>query len=84
MSQIPAIGSRAQVWHGNADHTAGGLKKKDLKKNKRGCIVSKRRSGIAKRTRRLEKAGCKTQKGVFKLFTKECANGMKRRTRRTR
>ena len=37
------VGSRAQVYHGNATHTAGGLKKKDLKK-KDGEIVSKAKS----------------------------------------
>jgi DVNP family len=37
------IGSRAQVYHGNADQTAGGLKKKDLKM-KDGEIVSKHKS----------------------------------------
>lgn len=47
---IPAVGSRAQVWHGNAKHTAGGLEKKDLAKNRKsGRIVSKRRrSSFAK------------------------------------
>jgi hypothetical protein len=35
------IGTRAQVWHGTADHTKGGLKKKDLVQNKAGKIVSK-------------------------------------------
>jgi hypothetical protein len=39
------IGSRAQVYHGNADQTAGGLKKKDLKMVKKtGEIVSKAKS----------------------------------------
>ena len=37
------IGTRAQVYHGNADQTAGGLKKKDLKMVK-GEIVSKAKS----------------------------------------
>jgi len=36
-------GSRAQVFHGNADVTPGGLKKKDLKMVK-GEIVSKAKS----------------------------------------
>jgi hypothetical protein len=36
-------GSRAQVFHGNADVTPGGLKKKDLKMVK-GEIVSKSKS----------------------------------------
>jgi hypothetical protein len=38
-----SVGSRAQVYHGNATHTAGGLTKKDLKK-KDGEIVSKAKS----------------------------------------
>ena len=33
-------GSRAEVWHGNATMTTGGLTKKDLFKNKHGRIVS--------------------------------------------
>jgi len=37
------VGSRAQVFHGNADVTPGGLKKKDLKIVK-GEIVSKAKS----------------------------------------
>ena len=36
------IGSRAQVLHGTADQTSGGLKKKDLKRNSDGRIVSKK------------------------------------------
>jgi hypothetical protein len=40
-----SIGSRAQVYHGNATETAGGLKKKDLKMVKKtGEIVSKAKS----------------------------------------
>ena len=45
---IPAVGSRAQVMHGNAKHTSGGLEKKDLKYNKSGCIVSVKKSKQAK------------------------------------
>jgi len=41
------IGSRAQVYHGNATETAGGLKKKDLKM-KDGEIVSKKKAKDAK------------------------------------
>ena len=36
-----SIGTRAQVMHGNAKMTGGGLKKEDLKYNKHGKIVSK-------------------------------------------
>jgi hypothetical protein len=42
------IGSRAQVFHGNADQTAGGLKKKDLKMVK-GEIVSKAKAKTEKK-----------------------------------
>jgi hypothetical protein len=34
-------GSRAQVFHGTADRTSGGLTKKHLKKSKDGRIVSR-------------------------------------------
>jgi len=37
------VGSRAQVMHGNATQTAGGLTKKDLKMVK-GEIVSKKKA----------------------------------------
>jgi hypothetical protein len=60
-----AIGSRAQVMHNTAHHTSGGLTKRDLKYNKWGRIVSKKRSTLAKKTRRLEKAGYKATKGTF-------------------
>jgi hypothetical protein len=59
------VGSRAQVMHGNAKQTGGGLKKKDLKYNKQGKIVSKKMSAMAKKEKRLQKAGWVTQKGVF-------------------
>ena len=37
-------GSRAQVMHGTAEKTTGGLTKNDLEYNKNGRIVSKKRS----------------------------------------
>jgi hypothetical protein len=37
-------GTRRQVWSGKAEKTAGGLTKEDLDKNKRGRIVSKRKT----------------------------------------
>ena len=46
--KIPAVGSRAQVYHGNAKHTSGGLHKKDLMK-KAGRIVSRKASAAAKK-----------------------------------
>ena len=59
------IGSRAQVMHGNAIKTTGGLMKKDLKYNKQGKIVSKKASALAKKNNRLVKAGYVTKKGQF-------------------
>ncbi len=43
------VGSRASVLHGNAEKTSGGLRKSDLKLNKRGEIVSKKSSTRAKK-----------------------------------
>lgn len=42
------IGSRAEVMHGTAIKTSGGLTKKHLKYNKSGRIVSKKKSRTAK------------------------------------
>ena len=46
-------GSRAQVFHGNANKTTGGLIKSDLKQNDNGKIVSKKASTSAKKTQNL-------------------------------
>lgn len=59
------IGSRAEVWHGTAKHTSGGLTKAHLMKNKSGRIVSRKKHFSAKRENRLVKAGYKTKKGHF-------------------
>ena len=66
-----AIGSRAQVMHGTAHHTSGGLTKGDLKYNKYGRIVSRKKSMKAKKEKRLEKAGYKTRKGKFGAIKKK-------------
>ena len=63
------LGSRAQVWHGTAKKTSGGLMRKHLKKNKHGRIVSKKMSATAKKDKRLK--DFKTKKGTFKLFKKK-------------
>ena len=59
------IGTRAQVWHGTAYKTTGGLTKGDLMKNKSGRIVSKAKHFTAKKEKRLVKAGFLTKKGHF-------------------
>jgi hypothetical protein len=66
--KINTEGSRAQVYHGTAKHTSGGLTKSDLKMNKRGSIVSIKASNVASKNKQLEKAGYKTKKGELKLF----------------
>ena len=64
-SPIRKRGSRAQVMNRSALRTPGGLRRKDLKYNKQGRIVSKKRSARAKRENRLVKSGYVTEKGVF-------------------
>lgn len=59
------VGSRAEVWHGTAFKTSGGLTKSHLIKNKAGRIVSKAKYNTAKREKRLVKAGYGTKKGKF-------------------
>lgn len=59
------IGTRAQVWHGTAYKTSGGLTKNDLFQNKAGRIVSKAKHHTAKKEMRLVKAGYGTKKGKF-------------------
>ena len=59
------IGTRAQVWHGTAYKTTGGLCKHDLMKNRAGRIVSKAKHMTAKKEKRLVKAGFLTKKGQF-------------------
>ena len=65
------VGSRAQVWHGTAKKTSGGLTKKDLLKNKAGRIVSKRKHFTANKDKRLVKAGYLTKKGKFGFINKD-------------
>jgi hypothetical protein len=70
-SHVQRIGSRRQVMNGTAHHTPGGLTKKDLKLNKWGRIVSRKKSASAKKDKRLEKAGYKTRKGKFGAIKKK-------------
>lgn len=68
---MQTIGTRAQVWHGTAKKTSGGLTKTNLMKNKHGRIVSKRKHASGKKTiKHLRKLGYVAKKGHFKLFHK--------------
>ena len=60
MAPSSNIGSRAQVMHGTAKKTSGGLGKDDLAYNKSGSIVSKKKSQEAK----------KSENGLLKLWRK--------------
>jgi hypothetical protein len=76
------IGSRAEVWHGSAKKTSGGLTKSHLMKNKSGRIVSRKKHFSAKKDNRLVKAGFKTKKGHFgfiKTGSKKRGHGKKMR-----
>jgi hypothetical protein len=71
------IGTRAQVWHGTAKKTSGGLTKKNLMKNKHGHIVSKRKHALGKKSiKHLFKLGFKPKKGTMRLFKK--GDGLKK------
>ena len=68
---MQTIGTRAQVWHGTAKKTSGGLTKSHLMKNKHGRIVSRRKHASGKKTiKHLRKLGYVAKKGHFKLFHK--------------
>lgn len=62
---MKTIGSRAEVFHGTALKTSGGLTKKDLFKGRDGRIKSRKASALAKRNNQLEKAGWGVKKGEF-------------------
>ena len=70
-SDIPAVGSKASVFHGNAKHTSGGLTKSDLVQNKHGRIVSRKKQAAGKKALKyLTRKGYKAKKGTFRLFNK--------------
>ena len=78
------IGSRAQVWHGTAYKTAGGLTRSDLHMNKHGRIVSRKKHATAKAERRLEKHGFFTRKGHFGAVRKEGKSKKRRSSRKSK
>ena len=68
---MKTFGSRAEVFHGTAKKTSGGLEKKDLLKNKHGEIVSRKKHLSAKKEKRLEKYGYFAKKGKFGYVKRE-------------
>ena len=76
--------SRAKVMNGTVLMTVGGLRKKDLKYNKQGRIVSRKRSMRARRENRLVKSGYVTQKGKFgSEFVGEKKRSSKKRSKKS-
>jgi hypothetical protein len=68
---METFGSKAQVFHGTAKKTRGGLVKKDLMKTKKGRIVSRKQHAAGlKAVKRLFAMGFKPKKGTFKTFRK--------------
>lgn len=69
------VGSRAQVMHGTADTTTGGLSRGDFKYNPKGEIVSKAKSKDEKKNPWIvavakAKKALKIKKGEFVLLQK--------------
>ena len=81
---VQTVGTRAQVWHGTARKTSGGLTKNDLMKNKAGRIVSKAKHNTAKREMRLVKYGYGTKKGEFGMVKLGKSKGRKSRRNKSR
>jgi hypothetical protein len=72
--KIKATGSKAEVFHGTAKHTSGGLHKKDLMKHK-GRIISRKKHAAGKKAiKHLKSLGYIAKKGTFKLFRKSMAH----------
>jgi hypothetical protein len=85
MSHIPAVGSKAQVFHGTAKHTPGGLVKKDLMKH-HGRIISRKKHAAGKKAiKHLRALGYIAKKGTFRLMSKSMAKSKsKSKTRKAR
>ena len=70
------IGSKAEVYHGTCKETAGGLKKSDLVKTKKGRIVSKKQRAAGLRAiKHLYSMGYKPTKGKFVAMRKSMVDG---------
>ena len=76
------VGTRAQVLHGTAYKTSGGLLAKDLVQNKNGRIVSRKKHLTAKKEKRLEKHGYFAKKGKFGAVRGTASRSHSRRTRK--
>tara|TARA_B110000967_G_C18573155_1_gene405891 strand:- start:53 stop:298 length:246 start_codon:yes stop_codon:yes gene_type:complete len=81
---MKTIGSRVQVWNGNAKRTSGGLTKKNLIR-KNGRIKSKKASMMAKKNQNLKNAGWTYKKGEFgavKISQSKRSDSRRRKSKR--
>ena len=82
--KIKAVGSKAEVFHGTAKHTSGGLHKKHLMKHKGRIVSRKQHSAGKKAIKRLFALGYKPKKGTFKAMRKSMVNGRKKKQTKKR
>lgn len=68
---VETVGSKAMVFRGTAKKTSGGLKKKDLFKDKDGNIKSKKASAAAKKNNNLGAFKAKKGSKSFKNAPKK-------------
>ena len=64
------VGSRAEVWHGTADQTSGGLTKNDLVQSIDGHIKSKKKVATGKKNPWIMASACNRTPGSFELVRK--------------
>jgi hypothetical protein len=67
------VGTKAQVWHGTADKTSGGLTRDKSMQNKNGCIVSKAKHSLGKK--QMAKMMRSKHAGVFKSNQQKVKKG---------
>ena len=81
---VKRIGSRSEVYHGNAQKTSGGLTKNDLVKNKFGYIVSRKKSSMArqKKYNPLLASGLLVKKGSREFGVDQMRNNSNKKTKR--
>jgi len=76
MTKLKRVGSRAEVFHGNAKRTSGRLTKDDLFKNAAGRIVSKKKHEAGKNALKfLHAKGYIAVKGKFGSKKRETQTG---------
>lgn len=73
MKHEKTIGSRAEVWHGVAEKTSGGMTRKDMRMNPRGELVSihVKPNPAFKPFIKAAKSGSKKSSDGFKLVPKK-------------